>query len=83
MSRPGQPGHCDLRVVFLKTTSVSHQLTIWPDHNAGHLSGPINGRNLGKTILNWGNFDFPGLIYLSAHITEKNIGQKGGNDENV
>lgn len=45
------------------------------DYNAGHLSALINGRNLGKAIRNWANFDFPGLVHLSAHINEKNRGQ--------
>jgi hypothetical protein len=44
------------------------------DHNVGHLSAPINGRNPGEAI-NWGKFNFPGLIYLSAHINEKNSSQ--------
>jgi len=49
------------------------------DHNAGHLSAPINGRNLGRP--NWANFDFPGLVHLSAYINEKNRGQSMPNEE--
>jgi len=48
----------------------------WPtgcsEYYTDHLSAPINGRNPAKARYNYGNFDFPSLIHLSAYINEKN-----------